>query len=106
MENEQIQENQATDNNQYLLEQTIVKFKTFLIEDLSIPEYKLNTNQGLQEQLNVVKQFKVYINMIGKDQVSNYVSSVIINHFGISQITKEQKDKLNNFIELFLEFVI
>ncbi|KAL4436494.1 hypothetical protein ABPG74_003060 [Tetrahymena malaccensis] len=94
------------DTKQNLLEQTILKFKQFLTEDLAIPDNLLNTNQGLQEQLSMISHYQKFINIIGKDQVSNYVSKVIINHFGVKELSEEQHARLSSFIELFLEILL
>ncbi|KAL4500894.1 hypothetical protein ABPG72_020128 [Tetrahymena utriculariae] len=92
--------------NKEILEQTIVKFKKFLVEELKIQDDKLNTNEGLQEKLGMINQFESYIQMIGKDYVSNYIVSVIVNHFNLNEITKEQKQKLQNFMEVFMEIAL
>ncbi|KAL4500860.1 hypothetical protein ABPG72_020094 [Tetrahymena utriculariae] len=90
-------------DNKQILEQTIIKFKKFLVEDLKIEDDKLNTNEGLQEKLSMVNNFKSYIQLIGNTSVANYISNVIINHFNLSEVTKQQKQKLSNFIEVFIE---
>ncbi|KAL4469122.1 hypothetical protein ABPG72_005892 [Tetrahymena utriculariae] len=90
-------------DNKQILEQTIIKFKKFLVEDLKIEDDKLNTNEGLQEKLSMINNFKTYIQLIGNTSVANYISNVIINHFNLSEVTKQQKQKLSNFIEVFIE---
>ncbi|KAL4510159.1 hypothetical protein ABPG72_010352 [Tetrahymena utriculariae] len=90
-------------DNKQILEQTIIKFKKFLVEDLKIEDDKLNTNEGLQEKLSMVNNFKSYIQLIGNASVANYISNVIINHFNLSEVTKQQKQKLSNFIEVFID---
>ncbi|KAL4500746.1 hypothetical protein ABPG72_019980 [Tetrahymena utriculariae] len=92
--------------NKEILEQTIVKFKKFLVEELKIQDDKLNTNEGLKEKLGMINQFEYYIQMIGKDYVSNYIVGVIINHFNLNEITKDQKQKLQNFMEVFIEIAL
>ncbi|KAL4500741.1 hypothetical protein ABPG72_019975 [Tetrahymena utriculariae] len=90
-------------DNKQILEQTIIKFKKFLVEDLKVEDDKLNTNEGLQEKLSIINQFKSYIQLIGNTSVANYISNVIINHFNLSEVIKQQKQKLSNFIEVFIE---
>nr|AAL73471.1 Tlr 5Fp protein [Tetrahymena thermophila] len=88
-----------------LLKQTLEKFKTFLVRDLKIDEQRLDSVEGLYENINLLKRVKPFIAMIGQGNVTEYVSDKLIAHFSLKEINQDQKEKLNEYLGLFLELI-
>ncbi|KAL4463813.1 hypothetical protein ABPG74_005750 [Tetrahymena malaccensis] len=75
-----------------LLKQTIQKFKTFLVDDLKIDNEQLNSNEGLYEKMQDINKYKGLIQLIGYDNVTNYVANLKLQMFQdkVKKITIEQ----------------
>ena len=72
-----------------LLKQTLEKFKTFLVRDLKIDEQRLDSVEGLYENINLLKRVKPFIAMIGQGNVTEYVSDKLIAHFSLKEINSD-----------------
>nr|AAL73465.1 Tlr 5Fp protein [Tetrahymena thermophila] len=87
-----------------LLKQTLEKFENFLIGDLKVDEQGLGSAKDLFANINVLRRV-IFIAMTVQGNATEYVLNVIINFFKLKEINSDQKEKLNEYLELLIKLI-